>query len=55
MIIAIDRRVGASLETLRLEDGNGNGDVELEKALTAHARLEKPTLSQANTTPFHTF
>ena len=44
-----------NVETLRLEDCNGNGDVELKNALTAHARLEKPTLSQADTTQFHTF
>ena len=36
-----------ALKTLRLEDGNGDGDVELENALTAHAPLEKPTRSPA--------
>ena len=38
-----------TIETLRLEDSNGNGDVELENALTAHARLMKLTLESLGT------
>ena len=47
------RRFTAKLiETLRLVDGNGNGDVNLESALTAQALLKKPTLTRRSFVSF---